>query len=89
MSEVNNNLLDTKKMLKEVNIGIQQLRFRYYYLSYSKMAAYVSLADGIEDHDTDSFKINNTAENIKIIDNNEKTQIPVLGEITIEEITES
>lgn len=61
----------------------------YFTLSYSKMAAYVSLADGIEDHDTDSFTINDSSENIKVLDNNETTQIPVLGEITIEEITES
>lgn len=55
----------------------------FYYLSYSKLASKITLAEGVDDMDMESFKINNLQDNIIVYDNNEKTQIAEIGTVAV------
>lgn len=55
----------------------------FHYLSYSKLASKITLAEGVDDMDMESFKINNLQDNIIVYDNNEKTQIAEIGTVAV------
>lgn len=69
--------LDSQKF-KELPSGTD-----FYYLSYSKLASKITLAEGVEDMDIDTFKINNLQDNIIVYDNNDKTQVAEIGTVAI------
>lgn len=72
-----NEYLDSQKF-KELPTGTD-----FYYLSYSKLASKITLAEGVDDMDMESFKINNLQDNIIVYDNNEKTQVAEIGTVAV------
>lgn len=77
-----------KTFLDEVKFCELEPTETSYFISFSKLASKVALAEGIEDLDIDTFKVNDSQENIIILDNNNKTQIAEIGTIQITELNE-
>ncbi len=84
----NNQSLEniTTEIKKHIEEYLKENVFDTNYVSYQKIGAIILSVSGVIDYS--DLKINEQVNNITLIDNDEKTQIAVLGEVSISEIEE-
>lgn len=86
--ETNKNLDAVKtEITDKIKEYLKETIFETNYVSYQKIGAVILSISGVIDYS--DLKINNSTQNIELIDNDETTQIATLENITIEEVSDN